>query len=207
MNTSLNPPSPEAWRPFTPQEVALRLAGAGFPWGVVGGWGIDLWLGEQTREHHDIEIAIPRSCFPLVPPFFPDLTFFAVGSGEVAHLPDGEVHPPEKHQTWLLDERSAEWRLDVMLEPGDAEEWVFRRDERISRPRRQMIARRDGIPFLRPEGILLYKAKHCREKDLADFERVLPTMEADARGWLIASLQSLHPSHDWLSPLLSFPEV
>jgi len=187
-------PTVNVWRPFTPQEVALRLAGATFPWAVVGGWGIDLWLGEQTREHHDIEIAIPRSCFPQVPRFFPDLTFFAVGSGEVMLLADGDVHPPEKHQTWLLDERSGEWKLDVMLEPGDAEEWIFRRDERIRRPRSEMIAHRDGIPYLRPEGILLYKAKHCREKDLEDFRRVLPTMDDDQREWLMETIRKVHPS-------------
>ncbi|HEX5563842.1 MAG TPA: hypothetical protein VFX34_02680, partial [Sporosarcina sp.] len=30
------------------------------PWGVAGGWAIDLFLGNQTREHSDIEIAILR---------------------------------------------------------------------------------------------------------------------------------------------------
>lgn len=29
-------------------------------WAVAGGWAIDLWLDEQTREHHDVEVAVRR---------------------------------------------------------------------------------------------------------------------------------------------------
>jgi hypothetical protein len=30
------------------------------PWCIAGGWAIDLFLDQITREHHDIEIAIFR---------------------------------------------------------------------------------------------------------------------------------------------------
>src|SRR5437660_1685859 len=51
-----------------------------------------------------------------------------------------------------------------MIEPGDAEWWVYRRDDRVRAPRVEMVARTgDGIPYLLPHGALLYKAKSCLE--------------------------------------------
>jgi hypothetical protein len=34
------------------------------PWCVAAGWALDLFRGMQTREHGDIEIAIPAAGFP-----------------------------------------------------------------------------------------------------------------------------------------------
>ena len=30
------------------------------PWFVCGGWALDLFIGKQTREHHDLDIGIFR---------------------------------------------------------------------------------------------------------------------------------------------------
>src|SRR5262245_45368546 len=56
-------PGLDAWHPWTPAQVAAELTGVNVPWCVVGGWAIDLWLGERTRDHEDIEIAVPRYSF------------------------------------------------------------------------------------------------------------------------------------------------
>ena len=34
------------------------LAGLGRPWFLCGGWASDAWLGRQTREHGDVDIAV-----------------------------------------------------------------------------------------------------------------------------------------------------
>jgi hypothetical protein len=52
-----------AWSPWSPEQAAEQLAGVSAPWCVIGGWAIDLFLGEQTRPHEDLEIAIARSDF------------------------------------------------------------------------------------------------------------------------------------------------
>lgn len=49
---------------WTPHEVGQRLAGISVPWYVAAGWALDLFRGEQTRDHHDIEIAVPAGRFP-----------------------------------------------------------------------------------------------------------------------------------------------
>src|SRR5262245_20625256 len=44
-----------------PTRVQDLLRGFPCPWGVAGGWALDLFLNRVTREHHDIEIAIFRA--------------------------------------------------------------------------------------------------------------------------------------------------
>ena len=43
-----------------PLKVGQLMADFGHPWGVCGGWGIDLFLDRVTRPHKDIEVAILR---------------------------------------------------------------------------------------------------------------------------------------------------
>ena len=194
-------PGVDAWRPWTPTELARRLAGSTACWSVVGGWSVDLFVGTVTRPHHDLEIATIQ----------PDLAAirrclggacFAVGGGSVRRLADDEPSPPGCHQHWLLDEEAGAWRVDVMVEPGDAGRWVFRRDERVSAPRHEMTGRTtNGIPFLKPHGALLYKAKAPAAKDEADFQTVVPRMDEADRQWLHTTLQLVDPGHPWLSRL------
>jgi hypothetical protein len=88
-----------------------------------------------------------------------------------------------------------------MLETGDGDTWVFRRNDSITAPRGEMISERDGVPYLRPQGVLLYKARNARDKDEADFEKCLPVMDAAARRWLSGALIRAHPGHDWIRRL------
>jgi hypothetical protein len=48
---------------------------------------------------------------------------------------------------------------------------------------------------------LLFKAKQVREKDIADFQRVLPTMDQTRRSRLIGWLTQVHPGHPWIETL------
>jgi hypothetical protein len=44
-----------------------------------------------------------------------------------------------------------------------------------------------------PEMALLFKAKHSREKDIAGFQRVSPTMDPTRRSRLMGWLTQFHP--------------
>jgi hypothetical protein len=195
-------PGLDAWDAWTPAEIARELATISVPWCVVGGWAIDLFLGAQTREHEDLEIAILREHFSQVRHTLSGFVFHVVGDGEVRRLPDAVEPPRDKHQNWVLDTTAMAWRVDVMLEPGYPSTWVFRKDEAIRAPRPFMVQRTsDGIPFLGPHGALLYKAKAARPKDEADLARCLPRLADDQRAWLAAALERAHPGHPWLDRL------
>ena len=48
------------WQPWQPAEVVRLFSTLTVPWWIAGGWAIDLFLGEQTRHHDDIDVLILR---------------------------------------------------------------------------------------------------------------------------------------------------
>jgi hypothetical protein len=191
-------PDIDAWQPWDPATFAARMPGADFPWYVAGGWAIDLFAGEQTREHEDLEVAVASSFFSTMPPRFPELDFWVPqGEGELARMTT-ETLAGESHQTWAYDRTARAWRFDVFREPHDGDIWICRRDESIRRPYEELVDHSaDGIPYLRPEVVLLFKAKHVRDKDRADLATAWPRMTEAQRDWLRESVARVHPGHDW----------
>ncbi|MFH9238625.1 nucleotidyltransferase domain-containing protein [Streptomyces anulatus] len=180
---------------WTPGEVAQRLAGISTPWCVAAGWALDLFRGRQTRDHGDIEIAIPEAGFPEVRDRFPGYVFDAAGSGRI-----WEDAPPETlaavHQTWLRDPATGNYLLDVFREPHDGDTWICRRDETIRLPYSEIVHHtQEGIPYLAPELVLLFKAKHARPKDRRDFDATVPLLPGAQRATLEELLARVHPGH------------
>lgn len=61
----------------------------------------------------------------------------------------------------------------------------------------------DGIPFLVPEIVLLFKAKLDKQKDRDDLARVVPHLSEKHRDWLVDAIELVHPGHSWLSEPLA----
>ncbi|WP_406044425.1 hypothetical protein OG799_08035 [Micromonospora sp. NBC_00898] len=189
-------PKLDAWDPWHPTVIAERLAGRDVPWYVAGGWALDLFHGRRTRDHEDTEIAVPADRFAEVVACFPDCDFHVAGGGRV--VPPSRDALRTHHQTWACQRGAAVWRFDVFREPHDGDTWICRRDPRIRRPYAELI-RRDpgGIPYLRPEVVLLFKAKAVRDKDRVDFDATVLLLSADERRWLDGALALAHPNHPW----------
>jgi uncharacterized protein CbrC (UPF0167 family) len=186
---------------WTPGEVAQHLAGIAAPWCVAAGWALDLFRGKQAREHGDIEIAIPAATFPEVRGRFPGYAFDAVSSGRIWENAAPDVLAAT-HQTWLRDAVTGNYMLDVFREPHDGQTWVCRHDETIRLPYSEIIHHTpDGIPYLAPELVLLFKAKHARPKDQADFDETIPHMTSAQRTALAEFIARAHPGHRWLANL------
>ena len=58
-----------------------------------------------------------------------------------------------------------------------------------------------GLPYLAPEIVLLFKAKHLEARDRLDFENALPGLSMEARRWLRDAIENTHPDHEWLYAL------
>nr|WP_205925967.1 amino acid transporter [Rhizobium sp. P38BS-XIX] len=198
----MNPVSEDAWSPWSPAELSSRLRHASGIWYVVGGWALDLWHGNQTRGHEDLEFAILPESAHEFRATLSELVFFTVHSGVIKPLPGTSAPPPHISQLWGLDSRSACWRVDMMLERGTPSTWIYKRDTAIQMARSEVVrSSKTGIPYLAPAAVLLFKAKHLREKDEADFARALPRLERSDRDMLRYWLDLSHPDHPWLKSL------
>ncbi len=184
------------WEAWTPAEVAQRMASVAAPWYVAAGWALDLFTGASTRAHDDLEIGVPRARFGEIVAAFPDFEWDVVGDGWIWPFPEQAAR---YHQTWLREPATGQYRVDVFREPHVGDRWVCRRDESITLPYDELILyTRDAIPYAIPEVALLFKAKALRDKDEADFQRVLPLMDRSRRFRLSEWLSRVHPGHPWL---------
>jgi hypothetical protein len=175
------------------------------PWWVAGGWAIDLWLGEVTREHADLEIGLLRDDqLALRDHFSGWLVDRVVGDGPLARwveLPTGErVDLPEFQLRFRLP---ADGRVfEVFLNDLDAGEWVSRRHPTVRLPLGELVCRSPrGLPLIVPEVQLLYKAKYHREKDEHDFQLARSRLTLRQRSWLRRRLLEYHPGDPWLAGL------
>jgi Aminoglycoside-2''-adenylyltransferase len=197
-------PDDAEWDGWRPEQAAARLAGIDVPWHVAAGWAIDLFLGGERREHDDLEIGVPADRFDEVAAALAELDFHVVTRGVAEPFAKAGDLSETVHQTWGLDRAVNLWRVDIFREPHAGDEWVCRREPSIRLPYDEVIEHTpDGIPYERPELVLLFKAKHARAKDEADLAAVLPRLSADRRRLLAEWISLVHPGHFWL-PDLSF---
>ena len=189
-------------QPFTVPEHLIQIVDAmsGFPapWALGGGWAVDAWIGEVTREHGDVDVIVFAGDHRAL--------FEQLRGWQLAHhqnLPDagnepwrGErIHPPdhlhgrldhgqpipEKDALWATEG----WHLDVQFNQRRGNEWILSAEPLVTLPVGQCT--RPSVlraPTIVPEVLLFYKAIDMRRRDRLDFERLLPLLASSQRAWL-----------------------
>lgn len=197
------------WARRTPDDVAALLADYPGVWWIAGGWALQAFTGVE-REHDDIDPSVLRDDLAL-------LRRHLAGRLDVWTATDGALRPllpddaPDAHpddvlpegcgQVWTRQHAAAPWELDVLLSPGSADEWVYKRDASLRMPLREALWERDGVRYLQPEIQLLHKAKAARPKDLLDLDSTLPHLGPRRRAWLAEALERTLPAHPWIARL------
>jgi len=196
----------------TETRAMAAMDGYRAPWWVAGGWAIELHAaaahGGRIRPHADLEISILRRDQHALFDHLRGWQLCAVVRSGVLEDWDGQLLPSAVHQLWArrgppLPPHPDRFVtdptfLEVLLEEADDDLWRFRRQRSIARRLTELGAvTARGMPFIRPEVCLLYKAKHLRFKDQRDFDASAPTLDATARAWLTTALEHAHPGHPW----------
>jgi Aminoglycoside-2''-adenylyltransferase len=191
-------------------EVAAALAGLRVSFFIAGGWAIDLHLGRVTREHHDVDVSILRCHQSRLHESLDGSTMKKIiphpeGLANRRTLADwrlGERLEQPVHQINVYRRGETEPAFQVMLEESSNEEWIYRRNPAIRMPVKRMgFHSLQGLPYLAPEIVLLFKSKHLQAHDRIDFNVALPALSSDSRIWLRAALERSSPDHEWLAAL------
>jgi len=189
------------WDPLPVAQAAALFADADFPWWIAGGYAIELAVGRALRQHGDTDVGLPRGHQLAARRLLVDWDCWASDPpGTLRPWPVGETLPDKVHDIWCREHPTGRWRLQLMLDEGDALTWRSRRDPRLARPIdevRRWTA--DGIPYVAPEIQLHYKAKSARAKDELDLAAALAATQPRQRAWLIDALTLTYGAeHPWL---------
>ncbi|MEM6800147.1 MAG: hypothetical protein AAF696_02020 [Bacteroidota bacterium] len=169
-------------------------------WMIAGGWAIDLFLNKQTRAHSDIEIAIPRKEQLQLQSYLEGWNFSYYHKGIPANWEEGQFLELPLHE---IHGKKGAQNIEILLNEIEGDTWHFRRKLDITWPVDKLICHHpDGIPFLCPEVVLLYKAKDPRKKDFLDVENCLPDLSKESRSYLKISISDTHDaSHPWVKEI------
>lgn len=189
-----------AWAGWTPRDVAACFAGAPFPWWVAGGWAVEAFTG-TARHHEDVDVMVLFRDLPALRAWLAAYHLWEAHSGTLRPLRPGEDLLPEREQLWVRRDAASPWLMDLLLTPTDGDDWLCKRDHRVRRPLASIGYVADGVPYLRPEIVLLLKAKLDRAKDRADLAAALPLLDAADRAWLREALGQVHAGHPWLASI------
>lgn len=187
-------------------DVAQELKDFDRPWCVASGWAIDLFLDRVTRVHHDVDLVISRADqlqlqhyltqrgWKMVTPF----------AGRLEPWPPHMFLELPRHQ---VQAHRDEAFIDCLLSDLTNGLWHYRRDPAVVRQLdRAVLHTPQGIPFLAPEIVLLFKSKNTSKKkergqDQIDFESVYAHLDAERRAWLRWALVATKPTHPWIELL------
>ncbi|MGH2543897.1 MAG: GrpB family protein, partial [Ardenticatenaceae bacterium] len=191
---------------FSPVEnVARELQGFPHAWYVSSGWALDLFLGRVTRVHHDVDIVVARTDQLALQQYMTERgwRFVTPFEGRLEPWPSRMILHLPRHQVHAHREGAF---IDFLLTDIAQGVWQFRRDPAIlRRTERMALSTGEGILFLAPELVLLFKSKNTsgkeRGKDQEDFEKVHTKLEPERRVWLRWALTATDPAHPWIEQL------
>ena len=170
------------------------LAAVDVPWGIAGGWALDLWQGSVSREHSDIEIACFRGDLPRLLQILDGFEIAIARNKVLTPYRSGETLPDETLSLWLRRHGETLWDFEIVAEARRDERWVYRREAAVTRPLADLFIRVLEGPVIAPEVQLLYKCKEPRPKDLDDLRHYVPLLDDAQYRWLRDAVALAHVS-------------
>lgn len=208
--------------------IAGLMSSFNRPWFVCGGWAVDAWLGQVTRQHGDLDITVfqddQRALFdhlagwnliahdPNVPGASTE-----PWDGRILDLPahiharPGGARNRELVEAWVRSPGSQSrdgQDLEIILNERHADAWLLSREPRVSLPFDSAVLTALEAPVAAPETLMFFKATayrgvpgYPRAHDEADFRALAPLLSVERRAWLRDAIILIDPAHPWLDQL------
>jgi hypothetical protein len=165
------------------------MAGFHRPWALCGGWAVDAWLGRQTREHLDVDLAIDDDDQLALRGYLRDGWLL---NGHDPHDDDStqawDGHPLELPAH--IHARGHDLDLDFQLNAHAGDALVLGPTPRTSLARSEAVATSPwGLPTFTPVAILFFKRRGpVRPNDQTDIDLLTPLLGTPQQAWLSAAL-------------------
>ncbi|UCZ55094.1 hypothetical protein LGQ02_10370 [Bacillus shivajii] len=194
----------DIWKPLSVSEVTETFNKIPIHWWIAGGWALDIYLGEETRGHEDIDIVIlRRDHLPLKKYLYDDWIMYKATKGQFIEWEKNDELDIQYDNIWVKQRGSSTWAFQVMILDTVGEEWIYKRKNTVRKALKNIGHKSSGgVPYLRPEIQLLYKggSSVLREKDHIDLKNVLPKLTNADLTWLKDSLAEQFPKgHPWIT--------
>jgi len=196
---------------------------------VCGGYALDLFHGHPLRNHGDVDICTLEPDRANIVSFMLQQGWCVYefrGQGKVRPLdadsvsetgrnlmcftPDCQLvrfYPCEEegmlYHEFHLDDAAPFNYIEFLFNQTSGTRFVFDAGKTVERDLSHAILKRDGIPYLAPELVLLHKASNPdMEKHAFDFLQTCPLMSAEQQSWFAQSLAKIYPDgHPWQNHL------
>lgn len=153
-------------------------------WGFGGGWSLDLFLGEQTRTHSDIDVVVLQKDLSNVYEKLKDkFIFYKAAAGQLTYWKGEQITP--KYSIWVAESDDSPFVFEIVLIESINDEWLYKRNREIKGNMLTLFVI-DRYPYLSPEIALLYKmeATQLRDKDIEDYRKVYSKLCINQKLWL-----------------------
>ena len=175
------------------------MEGAGVDWAVCGGHAIDLFIGRQTRDHQDVDVAVfwdqrERLLNYLLTGGF---RIFEPENGLLREVTGAEDNFRRNDNLWCIAGDSPAYKIErdhanfyrittrrrhqdtldfieFLFNRRNGDQFIYKRDKSITHES-AILRSGAGMPYLAPELVLLYKSVFIRSaesRDPADIDRV-----------------------------------
>lgn len=207
-------------------DVNHMLKNKNFEYAFCGGYAIDLFLGQITRKHGDIDVLAYWKDRDAIIEYMWTLGFEVyemIGGGQAHRITNvnnqmklkrnivavnncGFVRfePFESADVGNIDFLSVEQTepnfIEFLFNDKTETDFLYARDRHVKRSLDKTILFNNEIPYLAPEICLLYKSTDTdRAGYQHDYDFAIKAMNCDQKDWLNNSLKHMFPAgHKWI---------
>lgn len=183
-------------------------------WCYCGGWAIDLFVGKESRPHKDLDIVIfddqleetitymlekgwaveaptRKGFVPVTGENCDAYSFDNLWCMNRAYPTDYIKVDEQSTYNFYHYDRAVQENMDfveVQLNARENGDFVYRHNPAIRLELKKAFYTQEGLPFLAPEIVLLYKSKYLSADNQNDFDLVVPKMNDEQKVWLKEAL-------------------
>ncbi len=197
-------------------------------WCFCGGWALDLFMKSETRPHKDLDIMVFKKDLKETISYFKRSRMALRSSNEKRlhaswhwklwklwvwefvvyewNYPVDYLKVDEQGScTFYQYEREIQDKVDfmeILLNTYESKMFVYRRNTDIRLAIEKAIYEFEGLPYLAPEIVLLYKSKYLSEDNQSDFDTVYVKLDEAQKMWLKNALTLEYGNdHPWVQAL------